>query len=56
MDEAFTVHGLRSAFTLSFHYSFPQLARGVVTGVPIKFQFGTDRERRGLQRGAGLRD
>lgn len=56
MAEAFTVHGLRSAFTITFHYSFPQLARGVVTGIPMGFQFGAERERRPLQRGAGLRD
>ncbi len=80
MDEALTVHRLQFAFTVTFHYLFPQLtmglalllvilktlalrtgdehynraarfwarifginfALGVVTGIPMEFQFGTN--------------
>ena len=80
MDEALTVHRLHFAFTITFHYLFPQLtmglallivllktialtrkderyndaarfwarifainfAMGVVTGIPMEFQFGTN--------------
>lgn len=80
MDEALTIHRLHFAFTVTFHYIFPQLtmglalllvvlktialrtgnehynravrfwtrifainfAMGVVTGIPMEFQFGTN--------------
>lgn len=80
MDDALTVHRLHFAFTVTFHYLFPQLtmglalllvvlkamalktgrehydlcarfwsrifaisfAMGVVTGIPMEFQFGTN--------------
>src|SRR6202046_3673110 len=80
MEEALTVHRLHFAFTITFHYIFPQLtmglalllvylktkflrtgdehynrsarfwarifainfAIGVVTGIPMEFQFGTN--------------
>src|ERR1700759_3847225 len=80
MDNAFLVHRLQFAFTITFHYLFPQLtmglalmlvvlktlalrkgnahydqcarflakifainfAMGVVTGIPMEFQFGTN--------------
>src|SRR3989337_2656848 len=80
MDEALTVHRLHFAFTITYHYLFPQLtmglallililktmalrtgnehynravrfwarifginfALGVVTGIPMEFQFGTN--------------
>ena len=80
MNEALTVHRLQFAFTITFHYIFPQLtmglalllvylktkalrtgdehynraarfwarifginfALGVVTGIPMEFQFGTN--------------
>ena len=80
MDSALTIHRLQFAFTVTFHYMFPQLtmglalliivlksvalwkrdeefgeaaqfwarifainfAMGVVTGIPMEFQFGTN--------------
>src|ERR1700758_268340 len=80
MDEALTLHRLHFAFTITFHYIFPQLTMGlallivylktkalrtndehynraarfwarifginfvvgVVTGIPMEFQFGTN--------------
>src|SRR6202790_1995225 len=83
MDNALAIHRLHFAFTVTFHYIFPQLtmglallllvlktmalkagdehynqaprfwtkifaiifALGVVTGIPIEFQFGTNRAR-----------
>ena len=80
MEDALTVHRLHFAFTITFHYIFPQLtmglallifllktmalrtgdeqynraarfwakifgisfALGVVTGIPMEFQFGTN--------------
>src|SRR6476646_5007991 len=85
MDSALIVHRLHFAFTVTFHYLFPQLtmglallivllktaalrtgdehynnaarfwakifAMGVVTGIPMEFQFGTNWSR--FSRGAG---
>src|SRR6266536_3594497 len=42
MDSALLIHRLQFAFTITFHYLFPQLIMGVVTGIPMEFQFGTN--------------
>lgn len=45
--DALSLHRLYFAFTITYHYLFPQLIRGdflpgVVTGIPMEVQFGTN--------------
>src|SRR5258708_6491812 len=94
MDSALAVHRLHFAFTITFHYLFPQLTMGlallivilktmalrtgdqqynraarfwakifavnflfgVVTGIPMEFQFGTNWARFSRAAGGGCRD
>src|SRR6266702_3516057 len=55
MSDGLPWHRIQFAFTITYHYLFPQLtmglalrivgfnfAMGVVTGLPLEFQFGTN--------------